>query len=191
MVSTQSMARERKSEAEQMALLMSLQREMAEMKRRNEETAQKNDDEILALRKENEEMRRKLGEGGSSVGPTNLVNRLFTDPKTVKEPNDRAHTQEVYGESYPNKFPPTTDTLDSVHRHPFINSIIGVPLPNKWKGFNRDRCDGMTNLDEHMDASTTHMSLYTSDDVVLCRVCPHIAEGRSPELVHETSFQLH
>ncbi|XP_068483121.1 uncharacterized protein [Phaseolus vulgaris] len=66
----------------------------------------------------------------------------------------------------------TTVTADSTRRHPFTNTIIGVPLPDKWKGFNRDRYDGSTDTDEHMDAYTTHMSLYTSDDAVLCRVFP-------------------
>ncbi|XP_068475165.1 uncharacterized protein [Phaseolus vulgaris] len=64
----------------------------------------------------------------------------------------------------------TTLTADPNRRHPFINNIIEVPLPEKWKGFNRDRYDGSTDPDEHMDAYTTHMSLYTSDDGVLCRV---------------------
>jgi len=64
----------------------------------------------------------------------------------------------------------TTVTADSTRRHPFTNTIIKVPLPEKWKGFNRDRYDGSTDPDEHMDAYTTHMSLYTSDDVVLCPV---------------------
>jgi len=53
MVSTRSKVNERMSDAEQMTLLMSLYREMAEMKRKNEE-------KIFALRKESEEMKRKL-----------------------------------------------------------------------------------------------------------------------------------
>jgi len=36
-------------QAKQMALLMSLQREMAEMKRKNEEMQRKSEEEILAL----------------------------------------------------------------------------------------------------------------------------------------------
>jgi len=52
------MASERMTEAEQMTLLMFLQRGRAEMKRRNEEITKKNEDEILALRKENEEMKK-------------------------------------------------------------------------------------------------------------------------------------
>ena len=63
------MASERMSEAEHMTLLMLLQREMTEMKRRNEEIAQKNEDEILALQKENEDVKKKLGEGGPSPPP--------------------------------------------------------------------------------------------------------------------------
>jgi len=100
------MASKRMSEAEQMTLFMSLQREMVEMKRRNEEITRKNEEEILALRKENEEMKMKFVEGGPSVGLTNLVGRSFTtptDPKTVEESKDKNHTQEVDDESYPNK----------------------------------------------------------------------------------------
>ena len=43
------MVNEKMFDTEQMVLLMSLQKEMAEMKRRNEETKRKNKDEILAL----------------------------------------------------------------------------------------------------------------------------------------------
>ena len=123
-------------------------------------------------------MKRKEGSSGRgtpSVGLTNLVGRSFTtptDPKTVEESKDKVHIQEVDGESYPNKSAPTTDTLDLVHQHPFTDSIIRVPLLDNWKGFNRDRYDDTTDLDEHMDTYTTHMSLYTSDDAILCRVFP-------------------
>jgi len=61
----------------------------------------------------------------------------------------------------------TTLTANPNRQHPFTNTIIEVPLPEKWKGFNRDRYDGSTNPDEHIDAYTTYMSLYTSDDAVL------------------------
>jgi len=52
---------ERMIEADQTMLLLSLQREMAEMKRKTEETAQKNEQELQVLRRENEEMKKKLG----------------------------------------------------------------------------------------------------------------------------------
>ena len=66
----------------------------------------------------------------------------------------------------------TAVMADSTCRHPFTNTIIEVPLPDNWKGFNRDRYDGSTNPNEHIDAYTTHMCLYTSDDAMLCRVFP-------------------
>ncbi|XP_068486402.1 uncharacterized protein [Phaseolus vulgaris] len=71
----------------------------------------------------------------------------------------------------------TTVTTDSTRRHPFTNTIFEVPLPDKWKGFNRDRYDGSTDPDEHIDAYTTHMCVYTSDDAVLCRVFPTSLKG--------------
>ena len=41
----------------------------------------------------------------------------------------------------------TTVTADSTCQHPFTNTIIEVPLPEKWKGFNRDRYDGSIDPD--------------------------------------------
>ena len=126
------------------------------MRRNIEEVARKNEEQILALRRENEAKKRKFIEGGPSVVPTNLVGRSFTsppNPKTTEETKDKVCM---------------IGTSNSVCRHPFTDSIIGVPLSNKWKGFNRDRCDGTIDPYEHMDAYTTHMSLYTSNDTVLC-----------------------
>jgi len=60
------MVNEKMSDVEQMTLLISLQKEMVDMKTRNEKTKQMNEDEILALRKENEEMKKKFVEGGPS-----------------------------------------------------------------------------------------------------------------------------
>jgi len=71
---------ERMTEADQTMLLLSLQREMAEMKRKTEETAQKNEQELQVLCRENEDMKKKLGEGGPSVVPTNVVGRSYTSP---------------------------------------------------------------------------------------------------------------
>jgi len=80
-------------------------------------------------------------------------------------------------ESYLNKSVRTTATMDLVRQHPFTNVIIEALLSDKWKGFNKDRYDGSTDLDEHMDAYTTHMSLYTSDEAVLSRVFPTSLKG--------------
>ena len=99
------MASERIFEAEHMTLLMSLQREMTEMKRKNQEVTRKNEEEILAFQKENEEMKKKLVEGG----PTNLVGRSLAsppDPKTPEETKDKVLTQEMDGESHPQQVGP-------------------------------------------------------------------------------------
>jgi len=99
------MGSERMSEVEKMTLLMSLQKEMAKMKKRNEEITRINEEEIPTLQRKNEEMKRKFVEGGPSVEPTNLISRSFTtptNPKTIEELKDKIHTQEVDDESYPN-----------------------------------------------------------------------------------------
>jgi len=42
---------------------------MVEMRRKAEDPAHKNEQELQVLRRENEEMKKKLGEGGPSVIP--------------------------------------------------------------------------------------------------------------------------
>jgi len=173
------MVNEKMSDVEQITLLMSLQREMTEMKRRNNEMQRKSEDEILALRRENEEMKRKWVEGGPSVGPGNLAGKSFIHPigpRNVEEPRG-IHTQEIEGESYRNRFVPTTNTLDVSHQLPFTEHIIGAQLPAIWKGFNMDWYDGTTDPNEHMNVYTMHMSLYTWDSAILCRVFPISLNG--------------
>ena len=119
-------------------------------------------------------------EGGSSAGSTNVVGRSYTsppNPRPVEETKDKVPTHGMDGESCVNKSARTTVILDSARRHPFTNAVLEAPLPDKWKGFNRDRYDGTTDPDEHMYAYTTHMSLYTSDDGVMCRVFPTSLKG--------------
>jgi len=81
MVSTRSMTSERMPEVDQATLLLSLQREMAKLRRRNKEVSRKNEKEIQALRRDNEDMKRKLIEGGPSIVPTNLVGKSVTSPQ--------------------------------------------------------------------------------------------------------------
>jgi len=69
-------------------MLVALQKELAEMKGKHEETTRKNEEEIKSLRKENQEMKRMV-EGGPSGGLTNVVGRSFftaVGPKAVEEP---------------------------------------------------------------------------------------------------------
>ena len=50
------------------------------MRRKTDEAAQKNEQELQVLRRENEEMRKKLGEGGPYVIPMNVVGKSYTSP---------------------------------------------------------------------------------------------------------------
>ena len=68
----------------------------------------KNEEEILSLRKENDEMKRKLAEGGSSRRLGNPARKSLTTPtgpKAVEEPK-KTHTQEAKAESYLNRSVP-------------------------------------------------------------------------------------
>jgi len=167
------------SEADQTTMMLALQKELTEMKKAHEEETRKNKEEIKNFRKENQEMK-KLVKGGPSLVPTNQVGRFFAivvGPQTEREPKNKNPTLEMDGESHPNKTMNTTGTAVTDRHHPFTDFVVEAPLPDKWKGFNGDRYDGTTDPDEHMDAYTTHMSLYTTDDAVLCRVFPTSLKG--------------
>jgi len=89
---------ERIIDADQEMLLISLQREMTEMKRRTEEAIQKNEQKMQDLRRENDEMKKKLMEGGPSTEPTNVVDRSFASPsrpRPVEETKDKILTHEM------------------------------------------------------------------------------------------------
>ena len=179
MVSTRNM--ERITEADQTMLLLSLQREMAEMRKKAEEATQKNKQELQVLRRENEEMK-KLGEGGPSFIPTNVVDKFYISPPNldvVEGTRGRPPPRDIEmgDESCLMRSTQTTLTADPNRQHPFTNTIIEVPLPEKWKGFNRDRYDGSTDPDEHMDAYTTHMSLYQCYQY---RITDHIGDPKFP-----------
>jgi len=90
---------ERMTKADQtMLLLLSLQRGMTEMKRKTKETAQKKEHELQVLRREKENMKKKLGEGGPSAVPTNVVGRSYTsspNPRPAEGTRDRLPPQET------------------------------------------------------------------------------------------------
>ena len=104
-------------------MLLSLQREMVEMKRKTEETSEKNEQELQVLHRENEEMKKKLGKGGPSTVPTNVVNSSYTSPPnpgTAEGARDRLPPweTEMDEESCLVRFPRTTVTADSTRRNP-------------------------------------------------------------------------
>jgi len=77
----------RMTNADQEMLLLSLQREMAKMKRRTEEVVHQNEKERQTLQRENEEMKKKLMEGGPSTRPTNVVGRSLHTPDDRERKN--------------------------------------------------------------------------------------------------------
>ena len=86
------------------------------MRRKTEEFFQKNEQEMQALQRENEEMKKKLMEEGPSTGPTNVVGRSFTsppNPRPVEDTRDKVPTHEMDGESFLNKSARMTITMDS------------------------------------------------------------------------------
>jgi len=77
---------------------------MVKMKRKTEEAIKNNEQEMQALRKENEEMKKKLTDGGPCAGPSNVVGRSYTSPpnlRSVEETRDKVPTHEMNGEILP------------------------------------------------------------------------------------------
>jgi len=114
----------------------------------------------------------------------------LTGTKVVEEPKP-IRSQKTVGESYPNNFFPLSDALDTFRRHPLIDYVMGVLLPLMWKGMNIDHYDGTTDPDEHMNVYTTHMSLYTLENVILCRVFPTSLKGGALSWFTRLPFVFH
>ena len=114
------------TEVDQTMLLLCLQREMAEMKRKTEETAQKNKQELQVLRRENEEMKKKLGEGGPYVIPTNVVGKSYSSPQPIygrgderptPSPRDRDGRRVVPDQVHPDDRDGRLDPPTSFYQH--------------------------------------------------------------------------
>ncbi|KAK7368306.1 hypothetical protein VNO80_10331 [Phaseolus coccineus] len=60
----------------------------------------------------------------------------------------------------------------SSRQHPFTEAIMEVSLPHTWKSPTIDKYDCRIDLDDHIDAYVTQVSLYTADDTLLRRVFP-------------------
>jgi len=95
-----------------MALLLSLQCEMAEMK-------QKSEQEMCLLRQENEEMKKKLYgervEKTKVITPSGHSKACSQDPEAEEEGSH--HTRE-------------TSSIEG-RRHPFVDDILSMELPSE------------------------------------------------------------
>jgi len=60
----------------------------------------------------------------------------------------------------------------SMRKHLFSKAIIETSLLDNLKNPTKDRYDRSEDPNEHITIYTTHISLYTWNDVILCRVFP-------------------
>ena len=134
-----------------------------EMNRQLEELRHKNEEEINALRKENQRLRRQLeqnsqqrekshsnGEGEGGIGQDEFRVQTTTNQ---------------------------TSASRTARRHPFVDGIMEVELLAHWKGLTMSQYDGTTDPEEHVDVFTTQAGLCTLDDAILCRVFPTSLKG--------------
>ena len=59
----------------------------------------------------------------------------------------------------------------------FFEGIMEVLLPDNWKSPILEKYEVSTNQDEHVAIYITLVSLYTFNDVILCKVFPTILKG--------------
>ena len=72
-----------------------------------------------------------------------------------------------------------TGKTSSLHerRHPFVDGIVNVELPPKWRGLSIVRYDSFTDPNEHIDVYTTDIGLFTTSEAIMCRVFPNSLKG--------------
>jgi len=126
MVSTRSIAS--MSEADQAAMILALQKELAEMKKAHEEAARRNEEEIKNLQEENRRMKR-LVEGVPSLVMTNQTGKSYATAADLQAQKEMKidFTLEMDGESHSNKTTNTTGTMGLEQRHPFTDLIMDTP----------------------------------------------------------------
>jgi len=57
-----------------------------------------------------------------------------------------------------------------------MEGIMETSLPSGWKTPTVDQYDGFTNPYEHVGIYVTQASLYTTKDVIMCKVFPHCSK---------------
>jgi len=134
-----------------------MQRQLAEIRRKNEE-------EINALRAENQRIRRQ----------TERTVRRREMPQEEEVQEETSDQEESRAQTNPNQIGARAGTP---RRHPFVDGIMTVDLPARWKGLTMNQYDGTTDPEEHIDIFTTQVGLYTTEDAILCHVFPTSLKG--------------
>lgn len=117
------------------------------------------------LRQENEEMKKRLV--GERADKTKVL--TVSGRSKANTPNPEREDEVSYQTG-------DTSNLDE-RRHPFVDDIINVELPSKWRGLTIDRYDGSTDPDEHIDVYTIDIGLFTTSEAIMCRVFPNSLKG--------------
>jgi len=160
-----------------MTMLLQLQKEFEMLKKSNEE-------ELSMLRAENVHMKRKLQE-------ETILNSSFETVQPRIPANERVHNNESFQTR--RRLPETFGTFIGIssRKHPFYDVIVDTPLPDNWKNLTIDKYDGSIDPDEHIAIYTTHISLYTWNDVIMCRVFSTTLKGGNSELIHTSTTLIH
>ena len=122
------------TEADQTAMMMALQKELAEMKKAHEEATKKNEEEIKNLQEENKRMK-KLVEGVPSLAMTNQAGKSYATGAGLHAEKETKNdfTLEMDGESHPSKTANTTGMASPNRRHPFTDSVMDTPCRTDGK----------------------------------------------------------
>ena len=146
-----------------------MQQEFAEYKKRNA-------DEMEALREENSRLKQKIEADKVAGEPYHPHSRMEVRPhaRVDAPPHSRLDVHPTEDES---EYKPTAPKMGGNYNsfafkrnrcHPFIDGITETPLPHKWKA-PKVTYDGTTDPDEFVSIYTNQVSLYSTDDVVLCK----------------------
>jgi len=127
----------------------------------------KNEEEIHALRHENEEMREMLHHYQPSLSEQESTRQTVvneTEARGSMRPSVTHETEAV-------------QCTKGTPRHPFVDRIMEVELPFRWKGLTFEPYDGTTDPDEHVSIFSTQVTLYSNHDAVFCRIFPTSLKG--------------
>jgi len=122
---------------------------------------QRNEEEIHALRRENEEMRE----------------RRTKNPTTSNQTKNIVVNEIEQEESRPQTSTHISSQTEGNRRHPFTDKIMNIELSSNWKGLSMDWYDRMIDPDVHVDIYVTQINLYTGNNAVFCRVFPTSLKG--------------
>jgi len=124
------------------------------------EYKKRNADEMEALREENSRLRRRI-EADKATAEPHPTHSLVEVPPTEDE-SEYKPIGNTMGGNY------SSLASRGNHRHPFVDGIAETPLPHKWKA-PTVTYDGSTDPDEFVSIYMNQISLYSTDDVVLCK----------------------